>query len=90
MAAEPGGRDGDVYYWLMFSHQLGQHIGLLISGDASVSRYTVYHYLYHMGLEGEHHIADQGSNFQPRAMVETCQAGNGSLVVGKNVDVMPA
>jgi hypothetical protein len=90
MAAEPGGGDGDAWHWLTFGRQLGQRIGLLVSGDACVSGYPVYHYLYHVGLEGERRITDQGGNFLPRATVETCRVGNGGLVVGKNVDVMPA
>jgi hypothetical protein len=63
---------------------------LLISGDAGVSGYPVYRYLYYVGSEGEHCIADQGCYFLPGAAFETCRAGNGGLVVGKNVDVMPA
>jgi hypothetical protein len=89
-AAEPGGGDGDAYHWLTFGHQHSQRIGLLVSGDASVSGYPVYRYLYHMGSEGERRVMNQGGDFLPRAMVETCQAGNGGLVVGKNVDVTPA
>jgi hypothetical protein len=89
-AVEPGGADGDAYRWLMFGHQLGQCVGLLVSGDAGVSGYPVYHYLYYVGSEGERCIADQGSYFLPGAAVEICRAGNGSLVAGKNVDVMPA
>jgi hypothetical protein len=71
-AVEPGGGDGDTCHWLMFSCQLGQRIGLLVSGDASVSGYPVYHYLYHMGSEGKRHIMDQGGDFLPAAMVKTC------------------
>jgi hypothetical protein len=88
-AAELGGGDGDAYRWLIFGHQLSQCIGLLVSGDAGVSGYPVYHFLYNVGSEGEYRIADQGNDFLPGAAVETCQAGNGSLVVGKHVDVMP-
>jgi hypothetical protein len=89
-AVEPGGGDGDVCHWLMFGRQLGQRVGLLISGDAGVSGYPVYHYLYYVGSEGECCIADQGSYFLPGAMVETCRPGNGGLIVRKDVDVMPA
>jgi hypothetical protein len=65
VAAEPGGGDGDTCHWLTFGHQLGQHIGLLISGDAGVSGYPVYHYLYYVGSEGERRIAYQGGYFLP-------------------------
>jgi hypothetical protein len=87
---EPGGGDGDAYYWLTFCRQLGQRVGLLVSGDAGVSGYPVYCYLYYVGSEGERHIVDQGGYFLPGAAVETCRAGDGSLVVRKNVDVTPA
>jgi hypothetical protein len=80
-AAEPGGGDGDACRWLTFGRQLGQRIGLLISGDASVSGYPVYRYLYHVGSEGERRVANQGGDFLPGAVVETCRAGNGGLVV---------
>jgi hypothetical protein len=89
-AAELSGGDGDAYRWLTFGCQLGQHVSLLSSGHAGVSWYRVYRYLYYVGSEGERRIADQGGYFLPGATVETCRAGNGSLVVGKNVDVMPA
>jgi hypothetical protein len=52
-AAEPGGGDGEACHWLMFGHQLGQHVGLLISGDTGMSGYPVYRYLNYMGSEGE-------------------------------------
>jgi hypothetical protein len=54
-----------------------------------VSGYRVYRYLYYMGLEGGRRIADQGCYFLPGAQVKTCSAGNGGLVLGKNVDVTP-
>jgi hypothetical protein len=51
-AAEPGGGDGDACRWLTFGRQLGQRVGLLVSGDTSVSGYPVYHYLYHVVQAG--------------------------------------
>jgi hypothetical protein len=89
-AVEPGGGDGDTCHWLTFGRQVGQRVGLLVSGDAGVSGYPVYRYLYYVGSEGQCLIVDQGYYFLPGATVETCRAGNGGLVVGKNVDVMPA
>jgi hypothetical protein len=70
--AELGGGDGDMCHWLIFGHQLVQCVGLLISRDASMSRYPVYYYLYYVGSEGKCYIADQAGHFLPRAIVKTC------------------
>jgi hypothetical protein len=67
-AVEPGGGDGDACRWLTFGRQLGQRVGLLVSGDASVSGYPVYRYLYHVGSEGERRVANLGGDFLPGAM----------------------
>jgi hypothetical protein len=89
MVAKPGGGDGDACHWLTFGYQLVQCIGLLISGDTSISSYPVSYYLCYIVSEGKCCIADWASYFLPWPAVKTCQPGNGSLVVGKNVDVMP-
>jgi hypothetical protein len=70
--SKPGGRDGDGGRSLSLSRQLGQHIGLLVSGDAGVSGYTVYSCLYSVGSEGERHVSDQGCCFQSGATVAIC------------------